>query len=661
MTENNTNKELFSNIYWVGSGITFHGLSFNTYLLIDQDQAVLIDPGPAFEFSTVFSNVSRIIQVSRIKYVILHNSSSTVCASLSLWEQKGLKAELIVHERAEVNIKAYGITSNYFPIDEDKNKIKLKSGRVLNFLATPYLPYVDSFITLDSVSGILFSSFLFGATPRKWKLFADRVFYKESMKSFHETLIPDKQFLTTLVDYLVKMNISLIAPFTGSVINDRPSRYFKILQNHECGVFFNPLKYSITRKEGYINICNKLLDKFYKRFDTVEVANIFHNTKLMIDPKTGKISDFEGGGEELWQEFFLSIYTKKGIRWLIPLQSDVEELIKKYNLVKPSVFTETENEIVKLDAQNIKLKEINERLERTRDKLTRCPVTKLRNEAFCVNYLSDEIVEHQKESKNFVLLLIGIDKLSDLRIKFKEKGKEVVEKTLKTTAYILEQLKNRTETNFKFSDNLFAVFIPDTDLKPAYEKAEDIRNTIADSELYFEKITVTVSLSELNEINYEEQDANEIINIAKEKLKNAEEIGENHVFVEHYEKPEYEQKNILLVETDIMILEILSLNLQELSYNVLTCDNGFDAIKLINKHSPDLVISELMLPKHNAFVIRENMLENSNQKNVPFVLLSHQKDEQTINQALKLGITHYLKKPVILTELIGLIENVLHI
>ena len=48
------------------------------------------------------------------------------------------------------------------------------------------------------------------------------------------------------------------------------------------------------------------------------------------------------------------------------------------------------------------------------------------------------------------------------------------------------------------------------------------------------------------------------------------------------------------------------------------------------------------------------MLESSRLKDIPFVLVSYEKSEQTLQRALALKIRHYFKKPFMLTELAGI-------
>ena len=65
--------------------------------------------------------------------------------------------------------------------------------------------------------------------------------------------------------------------------------------------------------------------------------------------------------------------------------------------------------------------------------------------------------------------------------------------------------------------------------------------------------------------------------------------------------------NILIVEDEIEIREGVSEYLSEVGYNVITAEDGLQAIELFNKNKIDLVILDIMLPKANGFVVLNNI------------------------------------------------------
>ena len=65
--------EIAKNIYWVGGRGQQGGLNCNPYLLVDEEEALLIDPGSVLDFEDVLENVLSIVPLEKIKYVILHH------------------------------------------------------------------------------------------------------------------------------------------------------------------------------------------------------------------------------------------------------------------------------------------------------------------------------------------------------------------------------------------------------------------------------------------------------------------------------------------------------------------------------------------------------------------------------------------------------------
>ncbi len=78
---------------------------------------------------------------------------------------------------------------------------------------------------------------------------------------------------------------------------------------------------------------------------------------------------------------------------------------------------------------------------------------------------------------------------------------------------------------------------------------------------------------------------------------------------------------------------------------------------MIEKEKPDVIISEILLPKIDGFSVREKMLTSTSMKDIPFILVSHKKDEESIQRSFSMNIEHYFKKPYTLNELVGLVKN----
>lgn len=655
--------EIAEGIYWVGDSEKTGGLHCHPYLIIDKGEGVLIDPGSVLDFEQVFSNVTKLIPIKNIKYVILHHQDPDFCASLPLFERKGLQAKIVTHWRTAVLIKHYGIKSPYYIVNQNDFKLKLSSGRTLIFLPTPYLHFAGSITTYDIQSKTLFSSDLFGAfSNSNWGLFAKEG-YIESMKSFHEHYMPGNEILRPVMEKFLTMDILRIAPQHGCIIEEDIKKHIKALRDLECGTFLNPIKKEISKTGGYLGICNQVIKRLYSVLEIEEVKDILKSKDLVLDEKTGLIEDFNCTGQELWNKIFEMVYKEKGVDFLTIIEPLVQKISKEYDVLLPEILNskivQGEKKAIELSEENRKLAELNKELKRNvqevKDRLTKCPITGLYNEEFFLNYLDINF----NNQINSALLLIGIDNMTDINFNY---GSEIGNETIKNLSYILINQKQETHQIFKLQGAVFAYCILDTNKDEAIAIAENIRKIVVDSEAFIENITVSIGLllfDEIKDIVQTPQDfSSSIYNIALNRLKVAKNKGMNMVCSEScIDNYNDNMKKALIVDTDNMNLEILKIYLEKEGFKVFIARDGVKALNIIEMEKISIVISELMLPKLDGFLIKEKMSLYSDKTKIPFILMSYQKDIQTVQRAISLNIDYYLKKPYMLIELMGIVKN----
>ena len=114
---------------------------------------------------------------------------------------------------------------------------------------------------------------------------------------------------------------------------------------------------------------------------------------------------------------------------------------------------------------------------------------------------------------------------------------------------------------------------------------------------------------------------------------------------------------ILIVDDDEVNVDVLRTFLSNEGFSVLSASDGQEALSILGKEIVDVVITELMVPKIDAYLLKESMLSKSATKDIPVIIISHLKTESTIRRAYRLGIVFYLQKPIILEELLGIVLN----
>ena len=116
---------------------------------------------------------------------------------------------------------------------------------------------------------------------------------------------------------------------------------------------------------------------------------------------------------------------------------------------------------------------------------------------------------------------------------------------------------------------------------------------------------------------------------------------------------------IFLVEDEASLSKIISLNLQIEGYEVISVDNGLNALQLFREHHDGihLVLLDVMLPGMNGFELCMNFKSIAPDLPVIFITAKNQTSEKITG--LKLGADDYLVKPFELEELLLRIQNVL--
>lgn len=117
------------------------------------------------------------------------------------------------------------------------------------------------------------------------------------------------------------------------------------------------------------------------------------------------------------------------------------------------------------------------------------------------------------------------------------------------------------------------------------------------------------------------------------------------------------RKRILVIEDDPSITLGLCMNLEAEGYHVTVADDGEAGLVEARRGQPDLILLDIMLPRHNGFeLLRQLRAEGVS---VPTIVLSARDAELDIVMGLELGAEDYVTKPFRLAELLARIKTVL--
>jgi signal transduction histidine kinase len=116
-------------------------------------------------------------------------------------------------------------------------------------------------------------------------------------------------------------------------------------------------------------------------------------------------------------------------------------------------------------------------------------------------------------------------------------------------------------------------------------------------------------------------------------------------------------EHILVVEDDSALLEGVRDILEFSGYHVTTAVNGLDALHVLEKHIPHLIISDIMMPRMDGYQFYAAVRARPEWLDVPFIFLTAKGDKYDVRRGKELGADDYVIKPFDEEDLLVAIRN----
>ena len=116
-------------------------------------------------------------------------------------------------------------------------------------------------------------------------------------------------------------------------------------------------------------------------------------------------------------------------------------------------------------------------------------------------------------------------------------------------------------------------------------------------------------------------------------------------------------KKILIIKDDETIRENAQFFLEENGFKVEVAIDGTVGIQKALEFMPNLIISDITMPKLNGYDVYKTLQQISSTSSIPFIFLSAKTGLQDIRTGLQLGVDDYLTKPVKMNDLLQTINR----
>jgi len=322
--------------------------------------------------------------------------------------------------------------------------------------------------------------------------------------------------------------------------------------------------------------------------------------------------------------------------------------------------------------RNTRLQDLTQRLAETNLALKRessvDALTSLLNRRSWDRSAMVEQERARREGSVFSILMLDVDYfklLNDTR------GHPMGDACLSCVAQAIRTTCRMTELIGRFGGEEFIVMAPQTPLQEGVLLAERVRQAVWDAAITHPaspagRVTISVGVA-----SSEGRELDEVVALADSALYRAKKCGRNLVCGADGTVPctqsggsrlEGEHANwgrpdasvaptVLIVEDNDINRRMYRGCLAKDEYKVEEAENGQRAIEMIEKHTPDVIIMDVMMPVMDGLQCTERLKTNPETRDIPIIIVSACSDSKDILAGLSAGADEYLTKPIRATEL----------
>ena len=654
----------FIKLHQIGPIKIDENLLFNGYLFYSDKSNILVDL-PTSEWMIAYKErIEMIIKIEAVSQLIIAHLNFSLIASLKIFISMGFKGSIISTRQIAKQIAQNGITLPVTSI-ETLDYQYYSNDFKLNFLPIQFLPHPQTFMIFESetrglISNTLFSSFKVDNPTEIVQL-------KQGIFAYHKTHMPSSEYLKDPIRRIRQHQIDAICPSYGYVLENEIDLW---IENEYQLDFYNSgqvFKYNeeFIKEFNYIEIINHMINQLHKSLDAKEIMETFSKSDFIMSENPLGIINSSHVGYKLWHAFFEYIYAKKGTTWLTIL----EPLIKRYHnifgLDLPAIYVSKmmevtkENELLELDNKALEqnLQKLEAQIEETKETLLKCPITKLYIEEVMRALLKKDIESADFSKRHQGFILIQLDQLYDINKRY---GKDTGDEAIRNLAYIVGQIAPEEVKLFKQNGPGVLVYASCEKKENITNLAIKIRNAVADSVLFIEKMTASAALvynEELNPVLTRDNKIKEIFTLFEQRIRLARQLGYGEIVDNSSVLPVLKEGIILLVDEDDMNRNMLVRVFNRLNFDVKAVTSVDDALAILREYPIDIIISEINLSKMDGFGLKRELNESKTFSNIPFIMVSHNKTVENIRRGNLLNVDLIIEKPIIPEELIGHVKR----
>ncbi|MCE5315245.1 MAG: response regulator [Armatimonadota bacterium] len=117
-------------------------------------------------------------------------------------------------------------------------------------------------------------------------------------------------------------------------------------------------------------------------------------------------------------------------------------------------------------------------------------------------------------------------------------------------------------------------------------------------------------------------------------------------------------RKILACDDEKHIVRLVQVNLERAGYEVVTANDGKEALQKVAEENPDLVVLDVMMPYMDGFEVLQNLRRNPATRDIPVIMLTAKAQDADVFKGWQSGVDCYLTKPFNPMELLSFVKRI---
>ncbi|MDJ0782514.1 MAG: response regulator [Desulfosarcinaceae bacterium] len=288
-------------------------------------------------------------------------------------------------------------------------------------------------------------------------------------------------------------------------------------------------------------------------------------------------------------------------------------------------------------------------------------LTGLYNHGLFQVMLGHEVRRSDRSGRPFTLAILDVDWFAEFN---EQHGYAVGDRVLKEISRLIMANIRQTDIACRFSSDLFAILLVDSDGVGAKLPLERLRNAIAQTGNSWLTASIGVACYP-DDVGgpAEGRGPAAIITKAYEALQLAKSMGKNqlHHHTVHEDATHAAKGRILVVDDNALNRKLIQALLTSQHYEVTTADGGEAALKLAREINFDLVLLDVMMPGMDGYEVCRRLKDSDRTRMVPVILVTAYHDMEAKIQGIEAGADDFIAKPPNKTELLARTKSLISV